>query len=262
MKKRIDIAVKEKYNISRDKAKEIIEKGGVKLNGKVIKKASAMAEESDEIILDNDMVIPYVGRGGLKMEGAVKIFGIDIRDKVCMDIGASTGGFTDCMLRFGAKKVYAVDVGNGQLAEKLKNDARVISMENTDIRDLKKEDIPDEIEFIGTDVSFISLEKVLPKADEILKNGGEMAVLVKPQFEAGREYVGKGGIVKDIKIRKRVVKKISDFAGQTGFEVCGIAVSPIKGSKGNTEYLMYIRKSGKESEESRIEKMIKELFEI
>ncbi|MBR1444365.1 MAG: TlyA family RNA methyltransferase [Firmicutes bacterium] len=262
MKKRIDIAVKEKYNISRDKVKEIIGKGGVTLNGKAIKKASVMVEDSDEIILDTDMMIPYVGRGGLKMEGAIKVFGIDIENKICMDIGASTGGFTDCMLRYGARKVYAVDVGSEQLAKKLKNDARVISMEKTDIRRLKKEDIADEIECIGADVSFISLEKILPYAEKLLKSGGELAVLIKPQFEAGREYVGKGGIVKDIKIRKRVVKRITEFSGQIGFEVLGIAVSPIKGGSGNIEYLMYARKSGRINDNRYAEKMIKELFEI
>ena len=186
--------------------------------------------------------LKYVSRGGLKLEKAMTHFGITLEGKVCMDIGASTGGFTDCMLQNGAVKVYSVDVGYGQFAWKLRQDPRVVCMEKTNIRYVTPADIDDVLDFASVDVSFISLTKVLIPARELLRDGGEMVCLIKPQFEAGREKVGKKGVVRDKAVHEEVVEQIIEFASQNGFFVKNLEYSPIKGPEGNIEYLVYIRK--------------------
>ena len=189
-------------------------------------------------------ICPYVSRGGLKLEKAVKFFGVNLKDKVCMDIGASTGGFTDCMLQNGAKKVFSVDVGYGQFAWKLRQDERVVCMERTNIRYVTDEQIGEKLDFASIDVSFISLTKVLPVAFNLLKDDGEVVALIKPQFEAGREQVGKKGVVRDSKVHKEVIEKIIAFSESIGFCVKNLSFSPIKGPEGNIEFLLYLGKSG------------------
>ena len=216
-----------------------------------------------EIIL-NFFPLPYVSRGGLKLEKAVKNFGFSLKDKVCMDIGASTGGFTDCMLQNGARKVYSVDVGHGQLDWKLRSDERVVCMEKTNFRYMVRDDIEDDLDFASCDVSFISLTKILLPARNLLKDGGEMVCLIKPQFEAGKEKVGKKGVVRDPKVHEEVVHRIMDFVHIAGFEVLHLEFSPIKGPEGNIEYLIHIRKDpaendrAKELTESEGEKILRE----
>ena len=202
--------------------------------------------------------LKYVSRGGLKLEKAMAKFPINLEGKVCMDIGASTGGFTDCMLQNGAKKVFAVDVGYGQFAWKLRQDPRVVNMERTNIRYVEKEQIGEDLDFASIDVSFISLKLVLPVAKKLLSSSGEIVALIKPQFEAGREQVGKKGVVKDSGVHFSVVRNIVDFALEIGFSVEGLEFSPIKGPEGNIEYLMYIKNNGeiKEIEDSLIEELI------
>jgi 23S rRNA (cytidine1920-2'-O)/16S rRNA (cytidine1409-2'-O)-methyltransferase len=234
---RIDIALKEKMNISRQKAKELIAAGNVSVNGKVITKPSLDVEESDSIKVDAETdILRYVGRGGLKLERALKVFDIKPEGLVCMDIGASTGGFTDCLLQNGARLVYAVDVGSCQLADRLREDERVISVENADIRSAE---LP-VVDFICMDVSFISVKKVLYRVDELLSDSGEAVVLIKPQFEAGRENLNKNGIVANPKVHKKVLRDITDFAKEIGFNLKGLTYSPVKGGDGNIEYLMYL----------------------
>ena len=193
-----------------------------------------------------------MSRGGLKLEKAMTHFGISLDEKVCMDIGASTGGFTDCMLQNGAKKVYAVDVGYGQFAWKLRQDERVVCMEKTNIRYVTPEQIDDILDFASVDVSFISLTKVLGPARALLADNGEMVCLIKPQFEAGREKVGKKGVVREKSVHEEVIEKVIEFALETGFEVINLEYSPIKGPEGNIEYLVYLRKC----EEGKIEKSV------
>ena len=226
---------------SRERAKELIKGGFITVNGKTASKPAMNVEETDDIISSAE-TFRYVGRGGLKLEKAVKEFNLSLNGKVCVDIGASTGGFTDCMLQNGAEYVYAVDVGHDQLDEKLRNDNRVFNAENSDIRNIDIDFFQHEIDFISIDVSFISVTKVLPKAFEILKNGGEASVLIKPQFEAGKASIGKKGIVKDKKAHLRVLKEIYDFVILLGFNPLGLSGSGIKGGSGNTEYLIYLKK--------------------
>ena len=198
----------------------------------------------------------YVSRGGLKLEKAINNFDFDLNGKITMDIGASTGGFTDCMLQNGAKKVYSIDVGYGQLAWKLRNDERVVNLERTNMRKVTREQVPDEIDFFSVDVSFISLKLILPVARQLMAENAQAVCLIKPQFEAGRDKVGKKGVVRDKETHAEVIKTITDFAFDTGFSVVGLDFSPIKGPEGNIEYLMYLRKEqnninavkGKESE--------------
>lgn len=238
---RIDVYLAEN-NIckSRTSAVRLIETGGVFVNGKAVMKPSVEVGESDEVSVLEEMKPKYVGRGGLKLERAIEVFGIDLSGKVCVDVGASTGGFTDCMLQHGAEKVYAVDVGTNQLDEKLKADARVISLEQTDIRGFKLERPAD---FIGADTSFISQRLILPHIFRLLKNGGGAVVLIKPQFEAGKKsLLTKKGVVKDKRLREKIVEEIKDFAEQCGFCVNGTEISPITGGDGNVEYLLYLRK--------------------
>lgn len=240
---RLDIYLSEKKLAkSRTAAQCLINIGGVYVNGRMAKKSSMDVTETDIITIEEIKKPRYVGRGGLKLEGALKSFGIDISGAVCVDIGASTGGFTDCMLRYGAAKVFAVDVGREQLAAELRADPRVVSRERTDIRDFTLDEYPDGADFVGADVSFISLKMILPEIYRLLKSGGRAAALIKPQFEAGRGALNKRGIVADEKMRRRVVEEVTEFARRCGFAVAGVINSPITGGDGNAEYLMYIVK--------------------
>ncbi|MBP3197114.1 MAG: TlyA family RNA methyltransferase [Butyrivibrio sp.] len=229
---------------SREKAKTLIMAGEVFVNGQREDKPGTTFEESKINSLEvRGDTLPYVSRGGLKLEKAVNNFGFSLQDKVCMDIGASTGGFTDCMLQNGARKVYSVDVGHGQLDWKLRSDERVVCMEKTNFRYMVRDDIEDELDFASCDVSFISLTKILLPARRLLKDGGEMVCLIKPQFEAGKEKVGKKGVIRDPKVHEEVVHRIMDFVNIAGFEVLHLDYSPIKGPEGNIEYLIHIRKN-------------------
>ena len=219
----------------------MIMEGNVFVENQREDKAGATFDTEAEITVKGN-TLKYVSRGGLKLEKAMTHFGITLEGKVCMDIGASTGGFTDCMLQNGAVKVYSVDVGYGQFAWKLRQDPRVVSMEKTNIRYVTPADIDDVLDFASVDVSFISLTKVLIPARELLRDGGEMVCLIKPQFEAGREKVGKKGVVRDKAVHEEVVERIIEFASQNGFFVKNLEYSPIKGPEGNIEYLVYIRK--------------------
>lgn len=242
MKERLDVLLVQKgLAPSREKAKAMIMEGNVFINNNREDKAGTMFDENVEIEIKGN-TLKYVSRGGLKLEKAMTHFGITLDDKVCMDIGASTGGFTDCMLQNGAKKVYAVDVGYGQFAWKLRQDERVVCMEKTNIRYVTPEDIADKLDFASVDVSFISLTKVLGPARALLTDEGEMVCLIKPQFEAGKEKVGKKGVVRDKAVHEEVIVKVIDFAKEIGFEILNLEYSPIKGPEGNIEYLVYIRK--------------------
>ncbi len=244
MKERLDVLlVKRGLAPSREKAKTMIMEGNVYVNEQKEDKAGSMFAQEARIEV-RGKTLKYVSRGGLKLEKAIDRFAISLQDKICMDIGASTGGFTDCMLQNDAKKVYAVDVGYGQFAWQLRQDARVVCMEKTNIRYVTPEDIADVLDFASVDVSFISLTKVLGPARELLKDDGELVCLIKPQFEAGREKVGKKGVVRDQKVHLEVVEKVSDFAKELGFAVLHLDFSPIKGPEGNIEYLIHLRKKG------------------
>ena len=241
-KKRLDVLLVEKgYAQSRERAKSLIMSGIVFVNGERVDKAGSMlAEDALLELRGNDL--SYVSRGGLKLEKAMQSFPITLEQKVCMDIGASTGGFTDCMLQNGAKKVFAVDVGYGQLAWKLRCDERVVNMERTNVRFLTAEQVGEPVDFISVDVSFISLTLVLPVAKTFLAEDGEMVCLIKPQFEAGRENVGKKGVVRDRQVHIEVVNKIISFAIENDFDVKGLTFSPVKGPEGNIEYLVFLKK--------------------
>ena len=242
MKERLDVLlVNRGLAPSREKAKTLIMEGNVFVENQREDKAGATFDTEAEITVKGN-TLKYVSRGGLKLEKAMTHFGITLEGKVCMDIGASTGGFTDCMLQNGAVKVYSVDVGYGQFAWKLRQDPRVVCMEKTNIRYVTPADIDDVLDFASVDVSFISLTKVLIPARELLRDGGEMVCLIKPQFEAGREKVGKKGVVRDKAVHEEVVERIIEFASQNGFFVKNLEYSPIKGPEGNIEYLVYIRK--------------------
>ena len=243
MKERLDVLlVKRNLAASREKAKAIIMSGIVYVEGQKEDKAGSVFEDTVSIKVRGN-TLPYVSRGGLKLEKAFQDFPIQVQDFVCIDIGASTGGFTDCMLQNGAKKIYAVDVGHGQLDWKLRNDERVICMEKTNFRYVTKEQIPEELDFAATDVSFISLTKILPPAKALLKKDAYMICLIKPQFEAGREKVGKKGVVTDPRVHKEVIVNIESFAASIGFEIMGLNYSPIKGPEGNIEYLLWLKNS-------------------
>ena len=245
MKERLDVLlVKRNLAESREKAKAIIMSGNVFVNGNREDKAGTTFDEEKAQIEIKGHTLPYVSRGGLKLEKAIEVFGVDVKDKVCMDIGASTGGFTDCMLQSGAKKVFAVDVGYGQLAWKLRCDDRVVNLERTNIRYVTAEDIGEALDFASVDVAFISLKLVLPVAFQLLKENGGVVALIKPQFEAGKEKVGKKGVVKEQSTHIEVVRAIYDFAQEAGFSVLGLSFSPIKGPEGNIEYLIYLKKGG------------------
>ena len=242
-KMRLDVAVYERgFAETREKAKAMIMAGSVYLNGQKALKGGVNIKETD-VIEVRGAVNPFVSRGGLKLDKAMKSFGLDLTDCICMDIGASTGGFTDCMLTNGAKKVFAIDVGYGQLAWKLRCDERVVNLERTNFRYVTREQVPDEVDFASVDVSFISLKLILPVMHTLLREGGRSVCLIKPQFEAGKENIGKKGVVRDKSVHADVVRSITDFAAENGFKVLGVDFSPIKGPEGNIEYLMHIEKT-------------------
>lgn len=267
MKERLDVLlVQQGYAQSREKAKAIIMSGNVFVNGQREDKAGTSFDETKIQIEVKGSTLKYVSRGGLKLEKAMTAFPIVLQDKICMDIGASTGGFTDCMLQNGASLVYAVDVGHGQLDWKLRNDSRVVCMEKTNFRYMKPEDIEDAPDFASVDVSFISLTKILIPARNLLNREGEMVCLIKPQFEAGKDKVGKKGVVREPEIHKEVIGKVIDYADMIGFDILGLEYSPIKGPEGNIEYLVYIRKKEGIAEETAMlseadaEKALKEII--
>ena len=268
MKERLDVLLVEQgYAASREKAKAIIMSGNVFVNGQREDKAGSTFDPAKSTIEVKGHTLKYVSRGGLKLEKAMAQFAITLEDKVCMDIGASTGGFTDCMLQNGASKVYSVDVGHGQLAWSLLNDERVVCMEKTNFRYLTREDIQDDLDFASVDVSFISLSKILLPARRLLKDHGQMVCLIKPQFEAGKEKVGKKGVVREQSVHQEVIEKIYTLAEILGFQVLGLEYSPIKGPEGNIEYLIYIEKDPQWNEktidftESYVEGLLQEKIE-
>ena len=242
MKERLDVLlVKRGLAPSREKAKTIIMSGIVFVDNQREDKAGTFFKDDVNIEV-RGKTLKYVSRGGLKLEKAMDCFGVQLDGKICMDVGASTGGFTDCMLQNGAVKVYSVDVGHGQLAWKLVQDERVICMDRTNIRYVTPEDIDDVIDFASIDVSFISLTKVLLPVKNLLTENGQIVCLIKPQFEAGRENVGKKGVVRDKKVHKDVIESVITFAMSIGFDIINLDFSPVKGPEGNIEYLLYMRK--------------------
>lgn len=249
MKERLDVLLVERgLAPSREKAKAVIMSGDVFVNGQREDKAGAVFDPEKVNIEVKADKLKYVSRGGLKLEKAMSVFDINLEGMTCMDIGASTGGFTDCMLQNGAKKVFAIDVGHGQLAWSLRNDERVVCMEKTNFRYTKPEDIGETVDFASVDVSFISLTKILEPAVNIIRDGARMVCLIKPQFEAGREEVGKKGVVKDKKVHESVIEKIVDYVPTIGFNILGLDYSPVKGPEGNIEYLLYIEKNSVSSQ--------------
>ena len=242
-KLRLDVALVENGLCeSREKAKAYIMAGQVYVNGQKSVKAGVTVKPEDKLEIRGKQM-PFVSRGGLKLQKAVDCFGLRLDNCICMDIGASTGGFTDCMLQHGAKKVYSIDVGYGQLAWKLRTDERVVNLERTNFRYVTRETVPDEIDFASVDVSFISLKLIVPVMRELLKDGGESVCLIKPQFEAGRDKIGKKGVVRELSTHVEVVTAISEFVLENGFDILNLDFSPVKGPEGNIEYLIYIKKS-------------------
>ena len=259
-KERLDILLVERGIIpSREKAKASIMAGEIFVDGQRIDKAGEKIPVTASIEFKGK-ALKYVSRGGLKLEKAMKEFPIVLQDKVCMDIGASTGGFTDCMLQNGAQKVFSVDVGYGQFAWKLRTDERVVCMERTNIRYVTLEDIGEPLDFASIDVSFISLKTIMPATVNLLKSKGEVVALIKPQFEAGREKVGKKGVVRDINVHKEVVYGIVDYLMENNLNVLGLSYSPIKGPEGNIEYLVYFTKD-KEKESNFNRDMVEDVVE-
>ena len=250
-KERLDVLlVKRNLAESREKAKAYIMAGNVFVDGVREDKAGSSFDEAVQIEVKG-LAMKYVSRGGFKLEKAVEQFGVTLEGKTCMDVGSSTGGFTDCMLQNGAVKVFAIDVGTNQLAWKLRTDERVVSMEKTNIRYVTPEDIGQLVEFVSIDVAFISLTKVLAPVYELMAENAEIVCLIKPQFEAGREKVGKKGVVRDKKVHEEVIVAVTSFAVATGFELLRLDYSPIKGPEGNIEYLLYARKNERDKEEVR-----------
>ena len=242
MKERLDVLlVRGGFFPSREKAKATIMAGRVYVNGQKEDKAG-MKFDTDSELEVRGQALKYVSRGGLKLEKAVEAFGLDLNGKVCMDVGASTGGFTDCMLQNGARHVYAVDVGHGQLDWKLREDERVTCMERFNVRFLKPEDLPEMVQFASIDVSFISLRLVLGPVRDVLEDGGTVAALIKPQFEAGREKVGKKGVVRDPRVHEEVIDSVLSYAEGAGYSLLGLTYSPITGPEGNIEYLAWLKK--------------------
>ncbi len=262
MKERLDVLlVERRLADSREKAKAVIMAGIVYVDGQKEDKAGSMFDVTSNIELRGS-TLKYVSRGGLKLEKAMEEFPVNLENSVCMDVGSSTGGFTDCMLMNGATKVYSVDVGHGQLAWKLRQDERVVVMEKTNIRYVLPEHIEDVLDFASIDVSFISLTKVLVPVKALLKTEGKIVCLIKPQFEAGREKVGKKGVVRDIAVHEEVINLVLDFAVSIGMDVIGLSYSPIKGPEGNIEYLACLVKTDKEqgsiAEDIDIKAVVKE----
>lgn len=261
MKERLDILmVRQGLAASREKAKAVIMTGCVYVNDQKEDKAGTMFDETKVQIEVRGNTLRYVSRGGLKLEKAIAQFAIQLDEKICMDIGASTGGFTDCMLQNGAKKVYAIDVGHGQLAWKLRNDKRVVCMEKTNFRYVTPEEIADRLDFASVDVSFISLDKILGPAYALLKPNAEMMCLIKPQFEAGKENVGKKGVVRDPQIHREVIEKVFAFTLAEGFEILNLDFSPIRGPEGNIEYLMHLMRTEQPIEHLDVERIVQENF--
>ena len=258
MKERLDVlVVKHGIAESREKAKAMIMSGDIFINGQREDKAGSMFQE-DVVVELRGKPMKYVSRGGLKLEKALLEFDLTLENKVCMDIGASTGGFTDCMLQNGAVKVYSVDVGHGQLDWKLRNDPRVVCMERTNFRYMTPADINDRLEFASVDVSFISLNKILIPARELLKENGEMVCLIKPQFEAGRDKVGKKGVVREPEIHLEVIRNVTSFAMENDFLVKNLDYSPIKGPEGNIEYLGYLGAPGADDAQPDVASVVKQ----
>ena len=260
-KERLDVLITKRGLLpSREKAKSYIMSGVVYVNGQKEDKPGMQVEDDVKIHIREKM--KYVSRGGYKLEKAMEVFPISLNGKITMDVGASTGGFTDCMLQNGAKKVYAVDVGYGQLAWSLRQDPKVISMEKTNIRYVTRDQIVDDIDFISIDVSFISLTKILQPLQGLLKKEGEIVALVKPQFEAGRENVGKKGVVRDPKVHEQVIEMVLTYARKIGYGVFGIDYSPIKGPEGNIEYLIYLKNNRQGIEVNNQTKKIAKVVEL
>lgn len=267
MRDRIDnILVEKGYFSTRQKAKYAIENKCIYVNNILVEKPSKIYENDCKIEVKEGR-LQFVSRGGLKLDKAVKVFNLKLKDKICIDIGASTGGFTDCMLQNGAKKVYSIDVGHDQLAESLKNDDRVVNLEGTNIKNIDTNNM-EKVDFISIDVSFISLTNVLDKAYELLKENGEIVILIKPQFEAGKEFINKNGVVKDKKTHQKVIEKVILYSNSLGFKIIKIDYSPIKGPAGNIEYIVYMQKendskidlfSAREEIKNIVEKSHKEL---
>ncbi|MDF1495126.1 TlyA family RNA methyltransferase [Caproiciproducens sp. CPB-2] len=258
-KKRLDCLLFDQgLTESREKAKAMIMMGNVYIDHQKSDKPGTMLPVDTKIEIRGE-TMPYVSRGGWKLEKAMSVFPIELKEKITMDIGASTGGFTDCMLQNGAKKVYSIDVGYGQLAWKLRTDPRVVNLERTNVRYLTREQVPDDIDFFSVDVSFISLCLVLPVAREFMAENAQAVCLIKPQFEAGRGKVGKKGVVRDRAVHQEVIEKITGFVLEHGFSVLGLTYSPVKGPEGNIEYLVYLQKSEKpESVPLNIEALVEE----
>ena len=253
MKKRLDVLIFEKgFAESREKAKAVIMAGQVYVDNQKADKCGASYDENANIEVRGGK-LKYVSRGGLKLEKAMAAFDLDLSGKTAMDIGASTGGFTDCMLQNGAKKVYAIDVGYGQLAWNLRNDERVINLERTNMRNVTSQQVPEQIDFFSIDVSFISLRLLLPVARKLLADNAEAVCLIKPQFEAGRDKIGKKGVVRDKSVHIEVVNMIRDFCLENGYDVLNLDYSPLKGPEGNIEYLIHIRKSDAPTDHSGVD---------
>lgn len=261
MKKRLDVILVERNLFpSREKARTAIMTGRIIIHGNKETKAGTMVSEDAEIqVIGNDL--PYVSRGGLKLEKAVKQFALDFNDKVVLDIGASTGGFTDCSLQNGAKRVYAVDVGYGQLAWSLRSDDRVVVLEKVNARYLTEEQVPEQADFIVMDASFISLKKLIPHLIPFLKEDGFFVSLIKPQFEAGKEKVGKKGVVRDLAVHIEVIEDLLGFFEEQQLIVDRLTFSPIKGPEGNREYLVLLRKTGEAVELPDVEELVAKAFD-
>ena len=260
-KERLDVLLVKKGLVeTREKAQRLIMAGEVLVsNDKIEKPGTKVSEDADIRLLQKRL--PFVSRGGLKLETAFKCFPISVENKVCIDIGASTGGFVDCALMHGAKKVYAVDVGYGQLDWKLRTDSRVINMEKTNARYLTLDDFPEKMQFATTDVSFISLTKIFPVAHLLLEDDGEMIALIKPQFEAGKEYVGKKGVVRDKSVHIRVLNEMLTFVLEIGFVIKGLTFSSIRGPEGNIEYLIWLSKQGESIEVPDLKSFVDGVFQ-
>lgn len=242
MKKRLDVLISERgLSESREKAKALIMSGVVYVNNEKQLKAGTEFEETVEIIISD--TLKYVSRGGYKLEKTINNYGLDLKGRICADIGSSTGGFTDCMLQNNASKVYAVDVGYGQLAWSLRNDPRVVCLERTNARYLTHEVIPDNLDFFSMDVSFISVKLILPAVYDLMNDHGQGVILIKPQFEAGKNKIGKNGVIRDPSVHKEVLEDITSFLEKNGFGILALDYSPIKGPKGNIEFLAYVEKN-------------------
>ena len=242
-KERIDRLLAEREMVSsRERARALIMEGRIRVDGQVVNKAGTQVS-LDALIEIRGQDLPFVSRGGIKLEGALDTFGVNPQGMVVMDVGASTGGFTDCMLQRGASKIYAVDVGYGQLAWKLQRDPRVVNLERRNVRYLRREEIKEEVDLIVIDTSFISIEKFLPHLLQFLRKGGTILGLIKPQFEVGKGEVGKGGVVKDPALHRKVIERISELSQDLGLRVLGVTESPLLGPKGNKEFFIYLRKN-------------------